>query len=98
MAASNRSTISTADAVHALVNENFRAISRAALDAAGAAGAERVAAEVAFEGWVAFVRSISLATFLDERISPEQNLVMSLRALDATVGRFADLGAPAPHR
>lgn len=75
----------------------LRAISRAALDAAGAAGADRVAAEVAFEGWVAFVRSISLATFLDERISPDQNVAMSLLALDATVGRFANLDAPAPN-
>lgn len=93
----NRSSVASDPAVRGPVDDSFAAISRALLDAAGAGGAQRAAAEVAFAGWIAFVRETSLATFLDGRIEPEENVALCLAALDATVGRHADLSAPAPH-
>ncbi len=92
----NRSSVAHDPAVRGPVDASFAAISRGLLDAAGTRGADRAAAEVAFAGWIAFVRETSLATYLDGAIAPEENLALCMAAFDAAVGRYADLTAPAP--
>ncbi len=92
----NRSSVASDPAVRGPVDESFAAICRTLLDAAGARGTDRTAAEVGFSGWIAFVRETSLATYLDGRIPREENLALCMAAFDAAVGRYADLNAPAP--
>lgn len=94
----NRSSVAADPAVREPVSAHFRALGGTVLDAAGCTGESRPVAEAAFDGWIAFVRVTSLAALVDERISPAQNIALCLAALDATVGRYADLGAsPQPH-
>ncbi|WP_229749915.1 TetR/AcrR family transcriptional regulator [Flexivirga endophytica] len=88
----NRSSVSTDPTVREPVSAHFRSMGKLLLDAAGCAGAERAIAEAAFDGWIAFVRATALAAFVEQTITPAQTLSLSLAALDATVGRHADLG------
>ncbi|MDF0531907.1 TetR/AcrR family transcriptional regulator [Tsukamurella sp. 8F] len=92
----NRSSVSDDPAVRGPVDRTFAALCASVLDAAGATGRPRAVAEVGFEGWIAFVRESSLATYLDGRLSDEENLALCMDVLDAAVGRHVDLGAP-PH-
>lgn len=92
----NRSSISSDPAVRRPIDAAFDALCGAFLDATGASGRARTAAEVGFAGWIAFVRETSLATYLDGRITHEENADLCMAAFDAAVGRYVDLTAPAP--
>ncbi|MFT4081981.1 MAG: helix-turn-helix domain-containing protein [Nocardioides sp.] len=92
----NRSSIARDPAVRRPVERVFARTCATVLDAGGAHGRERRVAEVAFEGWIAFVRESSLATYLGRRISVQANLDLCLAAFDATVGRYVDLGRSMP--
>jgi len=89
----NRSSVAADPAVREPVTAHFRTLGEAVLDAAGCTGEARPVAQAAFDGWIAFVRVTTLAALVDERISPAQNVALCLAALDATVGRYADLRA-----
>ena len=78
------------------VEEGFAVLCATVLDAAGAKGRSRRVAEVAFEGWIAFVRESTLATYLDHRLSARANLTLCMAAFEATVGAYADLTRPMP--
>ena len=90
----NRSSISRDPAVRRPIDRNFAIMCAAILDAAGTTGHARELAEAAFTGWIAFVRETSLATYLDERLTPAENLDLCMAAFDATVGVHADLTRP----
>lgn len=90
----NRSSVSSTPAVRQPIAENFQTLCSAALDAAGTRGRQRRLAEVAFAGWIAFVRETTLATLLDGTISAKDNRTMCIATLDATVGAHADLRRP----
>lgn len=94
----NRSSVAADSAVREPVSTHFRLMGQVVLDASGCRDAARPIAEVAFDGWIAFVRETTLAVLMERTITPAQNLELALAALDATVGRHADLtsGVAAP--
>ncbi|WOC10984.1 hypothetical protein MP11Mi_00440 [Gordonia sp. MP11Mi] len=96
MVIANRSSIASDPAVRKPIDASFAELSSILIDAAGAAPDSRAAAEVGFIGWVAFVREASLATYLDARIAPSENLDLCMAAFDAALGRYLDLNAQAP--
>ena len=91
----NRSSVAADPAVREPVSNHFRMMGQVLLDAAGCTGAARPIAEVAFDGWIALVRETTLAALVGQAITPAENLALALAALDATVGRYADLTSPA---
>jgi len=88
----NRSSIASNPAVRQPITDNFQALCDAALNATGTVGRRRRLAEVAFAGWIAFVRETTLAATVDGAMSDKDNLAMCVATLDATVGAYADLG------
>lgn len=90
----NRSSVAADSAVREPVSTHFRMMGQVVLDASGCTGAARPIAEVAFDGWIAFVRETTLAVLVQQTITPAQNLSLALAALDATVGQHAQLNAP----
>ncbi|MCF8588322.1 TetR/AcrR family transcriptional regulator [Gordonia liuliyuniae] len=92
----NRSSIASDPAVRRPIDASFTELSSTLIDAAGTQLDSRAAAEVGFVGWVAFVRETSLATYLDARITPSENIDLCMAAFDAALGRYLDLDAPAP--
>ncbi|QKT09231.1 TetR/AcrR family transcriptional regulator [Gordonia sp. X0973] len=87
----NRSSISADPAVRGPIDRDFAVLCTVILDAAQARGAARRYAEVAFEGWISFVRSTALAALVDGRMSRAQCHRLCMDALDATVGAHVDL-------
>ncbi|GAA4662958.1 TetR/AcrR family transcriptional regulator [Gordonia humi] len=94
--AANRSSISADPAVRRPVDQAFRQVADSLLGAVAVDGHDRAAAEVAFAGWIAFVRESSLSTYLDKRISPDENLALCMVVFDAAVGRHANFDTPPP--
>lgn len=87
----NRSPIAATHAVRDPIDDNFRVLCGAVLDAARATGHQRELAQAAFTGWVAFIRETTLVTLVDGAITQSENLAMCTHVLDATVGVHVDL-------
>lgn len=90
----NRSSIAADPVLREPISAHFRDVGRVLLDAAGCRAVDRPLAEAALDGWIAFVRETSLAALVERTITPADNLSLCMAALDATVGRHADLAAP----
>ncbi|SIS20383.1 TetR/AcrR family transcriptional regulator [Williamsia sterculiae] len=93
----NRSSIAATPVVREPLDATFATLCTAVLDAASASGTERRLAQTAFLGWIGFVREATLASLVDNTITPAENLDMCVTALDATVGAHVDLRVVPAH-
>lgn len=93
----NRSSIASTPIVRDSFDTNFDILCTTVLDAANASGQVRRLAATAFTGWVGFIRETTLATLVDNTLTPAQNLAMCAAALDATVGSYIDLHVTPAH-
>lgn len=87
----NRSSVSADPAVRGPIDRDMESLWGTMLDAAGSDGHARDLAEVGFAGWIAFVRASTIASLLDNKISPQENRNLCMAALDSTVGTHVDL-------
>lgn len=88
----NRSSVAANPTVRDPVSAHFRSLGQVLLNAARCVGPERPLAEVAFDGWIAFVREVILAALVERAIGRDRTISLCMAALDATVGAHADLG------
>jgi AcrR family transcriptional regulator len=88
VAIANRSSVADDPILRIPISDGMRALCDRVLDASGAHGHTRDLAAAALDGWVAFVREVTVNWLLEQRISRHEVVALCMAVLDAALGNF----------